>query len=130
MISDTEFRTPCIIVFQIGSDKLPEAIGTNKLPNRQFNGSSYIEWSLEAFLCRGSTQFVAASQRKARSSPSPTLRVSPSLEAYIAGSADRKLSLAESASRSNRQCKFGPPHNLKEGLGTLPPFRIKLSAKR
>src|ERR1700752_3233857 len=30
-------------IFPVGSNYLPEAIGTNKLPNRQINGSSYME---------------------------------------------------------------------------------------
>jgi hypothetical protein len=52
--------------------------------------------SLEEIPCRHSTQFLAASLGKPKISVPPTLRDSSSLEAYLAGSENWKLSLAES----------------------------------
>jgi hypothetical protein len=51
--------------------------------------------SLEEFLCRHATQFLAASLRKLKDSAPTTFCYAQSVEAYIAGSANSKLSLAE-----------------------------------
>jgi hypothetical protein len=54
--------------------------------------------SVEAFLCRNSKQFLAVSFTKTEEFSAPRLSaISCGLEAYFAGSAKRKLSLAESS---------------------------------
>ena len=53
--------------------------------------------SLEAFPCRDSKHFFAASLQNVAGFAPPTLRDLPLLEAYIAGSVKRKLSVAESS---------------------------------
>ena len=59
--------------------------------------------SLEEILCRHATQFLAVSLQKPKSSAPTTLRDSRGLEAYIAVSAKRKLSLAGSSNGCNRR---------------------------
>lgn len=59
--------------------------------------------SLEAFLCRDSKQFLAGSTAEFKDFSPPTLPDFDCLEPYIAGSANWKLSLAESSNEDSRR---------------------------
>ena len=77
--------------------------------------------SLEEFVCRDATIFLAASLRKPKCSEPTTLRDSTSLEAYIAGSAKRKLSLAESSKSIRSSYSSLLPGTILKGPGLLLP---------
>ena len=76
---------------------MPEAIGSIKLPGRQSIGSSYKCCDLKGFFAGMRSNSLPPVYENLRVSRPATLCDSRVLEAYIAGSAKRKLSLAGSS---------------------------------